>query len=388
MPISLISSPSRSSSIGMKKKVETFTFFKINNAAAFKKGLKSLAPKITTTTQLLQVSTQPITAVNIAFSSTGIRALGVNDTLGDPLFTAGQFHDAPNLGDPGTVNWVPAFKGTSIHGVFLLASDTPTSITSEFAIIQKLFGTSFTVLNTLNGQVRPGAEEGHERKSTSIFTIQKPLLTFFTDFGFMDGISQPGITGFTTNPVPGQTVIDPGNLLLGDFGDSITRPAWAKDGSFLAFRQLKQLVPEFNRFLTDNPIKEPGLTAQQGSALMGARMVGRWKSVSHHIYYTYQFASCLFTFDRQGAPVDLTPLFDDPVLGADPNRNNNFTFAHPGEDIKSNQTRCPFSAHIRKTAPRADFATVDTAHHIMRAGIPYGPEGKINILLCGKATEL
>lgn len=45
------------------------------------------------------------------------------------------------------------------------------------------------------------------------------------------------------------------------------------------FRQLKQLVPEFNKFLTDNPIVMPNLTLQQGSDLLGARMVGRWKSV-------------------------------------------------------------------------------------------------------------
>jgi deferrochelatase/peroxidase EfeB len=96
----------------------------------------------------------------------------------------------------------------------------------------------------------------------------------------MDGISQPGITGFTANPTPGQIVIDPGHILLGETGDATTRPSWAKDGSFLAFRQLKQFVPEFEKFLADNPVQEPGLTPAQGSALMGARMMGRWKSVS------------------------------------------------------------------------------------------------------------
>lgn len=121
----------------------------------------------------------------------------------------------------------------------------------------------------------------------------------------------------------------------------------------MAFRQLKQLVPEFDKFLTDNPLPVPGLTPEQGSALLGARMVGRWKS---------------------GAPVDLAPLFDDPALAADPTRNNDFTFAHDGELLASNQTRCPFSAHIRKTRPRADLNPANTNNHIIRAGIPYGPE--------------
>ena len=118
--------------------------------------------------------------------------------------------------------------------------------------------------------------------------IYTPLVTLSTDFGFMDGISQPGINGFTASPEPGQTVIDADHILVSETGDPITRPhpAWAKDGSFLAFRQLRQLVPEFSKFLADNPIIEPGLTREQGSALMGARMVGRWKSVSLHVLYS------------------------------------------------------------------------------------------------------
>jgi deferrochelatase/peroxidase EfeB len=67
------------------------------------------------------------------------------------------------------------------------------------------------------------------------------------DFGYMDGIDQPAVAGFTT-PVPGQTVVDPELILLGEPGDAVPRPAWAKDGAFLAFRQL---VPEFDKFVTD-----------------------------------------------------------------------------------------------------------------------------------------
>lgn len=88
------------------------------------------------------------------------------------------------------------------------------------------------------------------------------------------------MTGFTANPMAGQAVVAPGTILLSETGDATTRPSWAKDGTFLVFRQLKQLVPEFNAFLTANPIVDGNLTAQQGSDLLGARMVGRWKSVS------------------------------------------------------------------------------------------------------------
>jgi hypothetical protein len=39
----------------------------------------------------------------------------------------------------------------------------------------------------------------------------------------------------------------------------------------------------------------------------------------------------------QGAPIVLSPMFDDPRLGADENRNNNFTFAEQGQ-TQSNLT--------------------------------------------------
>ena len=69
----------------------------------------------------------------------------------------------------------------------------------------------------------------------------------------MDGISQPAIKGFTTNPFPGQTTIDPGFFLFGEDGDSLasSRPAWAKDGTIMAFRQLQQLVPGKWKFCSD-----------------------------------------------------------------------------------------------------------------------------------------
>ena len=116
------------------------------------------------------------------------------------------------------------------------------------------------------------------------------------DFGFLDGISQPAVIGFTTNPLPGQLPIDAGLILLGESGDTIARPDWAKDSSFLAFRQLQQKVryfrvyqvyfetdaskvPEFHAYLMDNALTGSGLSQEEGAELLGARMVGRWKSV-------------------------------------------------------------------------------------------------------------
>ncbi|KIK63491.1 hypothetical protein GYMLUDRAFT_241961 [Collybiopsis luxurians FD-317 M1] len=319
--------------IGMKKNKELFVFFSIVNPKSFKSQLKAnILPLITSTTQVLAVSTQPNTLVNIAFSQRGLTALGITDNLGDSLFANGQFSDAGNLGDT-TSNWVSAFAGTNIHGVLLLASDTIANINSTLSQLQNTLNGSISEVYSIQGQARPGNEQGHEH------------------FGFMDGISNPAVSGFST-PLPGQAVVAPGIILAGEQGDGTSRPSWATDGSFLAFRQLKQRVPEFNKFLLDNALSEPNLTVAQNAELLGARMMGRWKS---------------------GAPIDLTPLADDPVLAADPQRNNNFNFTHPGFNLNTDQSHCPFSAHIRKTNPRADLGG-SFPNHIIRAGIPYGPE--------------
>ncbi|KAJ7592102.1 fungal peroxidase [Mycena floridula] len=326
--------------IGMKKNKELFFFFQIKDVPTFRSHLSAdIHPLITNVPQLLSNDTQPGTMVNIAFSQAGLNALGVTDALGDSLFSAGQAAGATDLGDgplPGTANWVPAFSTAGkIHGVLILASDTTDNINSQLATLQGKLGASITESYRLLGEARPNSQNGHEH------------------FGFKDGISQPAINGFngviSGAPLfPGPPGIDPGNILLGEAGDGASRPSWAKDGSFLVFRQLKQLVPEFNSFLKKNAPSD--MTPE----LLGARMVGRWKS---------------------GAPIDLSPLADDPALGNDNTRNNNFNFTHPGTDFTSNQKNCPFSAHIRKTNPRADLANgAFPANHIMRSGIPYGPE--------------
>ncbi|KAK0438820.1 Dyp peroxidase [Armillaria borealis] len=323
--------------VGMKKKKELFFFFRIQNAAQFKRKLASdIQPLITSTTEILDVTTQPLTAVNLAFSHTGLTALDIIDNLGDPFYAIGQEADSGAIGDPGTSKWVQSFVGRSTHGVFLLASDTIENLDVTLSEILSILGDSIGELHRVQGAARPGSEEGHEH------------------FGFMDGISQPAVKGFTKSPLPGQLAVNAGEILLAEAGDIIPRPRWAKDGSFLVFRQMEQLVPEFNKFLWDNPISGPDLplTREEGSALLGARMLGRWKS---------------------GAPVDLAPLFDDPTLASDPMRNNNFTYHHDGER-SSDQIRCPFAAHTRKVRPRADFTPEDPANHIIRAGIPYGPE--------------
>nr|WAW38285.1 DyP-type peroxidase [Auricularia mesenterica] len=339
--------------VGMKKKRELFYFFTINDPKSFKVKLhNTVVPQITSTFQMLAVATQPIVAVNLAFSQTGLSKLGITDNLNDPTFSAGQFVDANNLGDPGTGNWVKAFTATEkLHGLFLIASDDQVFIDAEVQFLQSLFGPDISNLYSLQGAIRPPPFDGHEM------------------FGFLDGVGQPAVAGFNLAPFPGQLTINAGIILVGEPGDSLPRPSWAKDGSFLAFRQLQQLVPEFDQFLFQNAPSVPGFSQQESADLLGARMVGRWKSVRVFLLSRWEGK---FNEALQGTPIDLAPLVDNPSIGNDPNQNNDFDFFHPGFPFNSDQSHCPFDAHIRKTRPRADLnAPFNT---IMRAGIPYGPE--------------
>ena len=77
-----------------------------------------------------------------------------------------------------------------------------------------------------------------------------------------------------------------------------------------------------------------------------------------------------------GAPIDITgPGQDDPDLGADPNKNDNFDYTFSAPDDQSTPIRSPFAAHIRKMNPRGDLGDNNVkSHRIIRNGIPFGPE--------------
>ncbi|RDX44006.1 Dyp-type peroxidase [Lentinus brumalis] len=361
---------------GLPKKVQHYLLFQIDDdVQAFRQRLKLLIPLITTTPQVQddrakiaaakKAATEQgkpaplvkLSGINISFSHSGLVKLGITDDLGDAAFAKGQFADSATLADPGSTdangnfvpNWIPAFKNP-IHGVVLVSGDSELTVTATQAIVNGIFNigahnaTMHEVL-TIKGQVRPKDEKGHEH------------------FGFLDGISQPAVKDFDTKPNPGQETVRQGVILCGRENDivagsnppvPVVRPAWALDGSFLALRYLFQLVPEFNTFLKDNAIKASGLTPEQGSELLGARLVGRWKS---------------------GAPIDLFPLQDNPTAGVDAQQNNNFRYDFP--DDPHTQDRCPFAAHTRKTNPRADLEDLGIStenRRIIRRGVQFGPE--------------
>ncbi len=71
---------------------------------------------------------------------------------------------------------------------------------------------------------------------------------------------------------------------------------------------------------------------------------------------------------RSGAPLVLAPDKDDPELGADPMRNNDFNY----KEMDPLGYACPLGSHARRLNPR-DTAHNMNRHRIIRRGATYGP---------------
>jgi Dyp-type peroxidase family len=343
--------------LGLQKNYQRFIFFKIDDVGAFKANVRNgLLERITTSETVLERTAElaelkrehrheilPLVGLNIAFAKSGIDKLAAGVELGDPSFDSGAIaraaanHDPVSAGAP--LNWLPEFLAP-IDGVMFVTGGTEHDVDDESEIVLTLLGGSIDVLYTETANVRPGLERGHEH------------------FGFSDGISQPALdVANLPAPNPGQDVVDPGLFVFG-YGSQATPPvALMNNGSFMVFRRLRQLVPEFETYL-----QTQAATLGMDPVILGGRMMGRWKS---------------------GAPMELTPVQDDIELGADDARNNDFDYS----DDQA-QRRCPFGAHIRKTNPRRDIpeAALDV-RRIIRAGIAYGPEVDAAETLASKSEQ-
>jgi deferrochelatase/peroxidase EfeB len=119
----------------------------------------------------------------------------------------------------------------------------------------------------------------------------------------------------------------------------------------VGLRKYQTRVGAFNRFLRAHGSSEAEWE------LLAAKLVGRWRS---------------------GAPLTLAPDVDNPALGADPQRNNDFNYSN---DQRGRQA--PFGCHIRRLNPRDTQLTRLTdvnIHRIIRRGTTYGPPYDPNAL--------
>ena len=275
----------------------------------------------------------------MAFTYHGLKALGVPQASLDsfaPEFREGMAARAEMLGDTGESgpdHWEAPLGSSDVHvAVAVLSSD--------------------------EGRLREAAEKARaahaELPGVDLIWRQDcyQLATGRTSFGFKDGIGQPAVEGSgrpATNPR--ERPLKAGEIILGypdETGELPPMPSpdvLGRNGTYVVFRKLHTRVAAYRSYLRAKAANR----AEED--LLGAKMVGRWQS---------------------GAPLAVSPETDDPELGSDPRRNNDFGF---GDDPRG--FKCPVGAHARRANPRDALeheGSVDVRlHRMIRRGTSYGP---------------
>jgi Dyp-type peroxidase family len=313
----------------------THALLRIDDAQAGRAFLRRLTPHVDSAAAWWTAKT-PWLAVGISYA--GLHSLGVpQDSLQSfpEAFREGMAARARQLGDVNLndpKNWDQAYGKGQVHIGLSAFSDSEEDRRRIVGIareqLQGFSGVSVLAMQDFGAQ--PG-----DRNS----------------LGYKDGIDQPSIEGSGVDPLPGQgEPIKAGEFILGYPGESgfplpMPQPdILGRNGTYVGFRKYQSRVGAFNRFLRAHGSTE----AEQ--ELLAAKLVGRWRS---------------------GAPLTLAPDIDDPALGADPQRNNDFNYSH---DPRGRQA--PFGCHIRRMNPRDTKLTRLTdvkLHRLIRRGTTYGP---------------
>ncbi|MFF7082341.1 Dyp-type peroxidase [Streptomyces lavendulae] len=311
----------------------------------------------------------PESALNLAFTSDGLRRLGLDTRELDGFsqeFVSGMTDPSRSrlLGDVGE---------NAPNGWHWGGPDCP-----PVDALALLYARDEELLGRLEAQVRQDALGGGgltvaARLGTSPLTDREP-------FGFRDGISQPLVEGLSKVAV-GDDAVKAGEFVLGyanEYGLLTDRPLlpagydttgllprapdaggvadFGRNGSYLVFRQLRQDVAGFHRYLEEATRRPDGSADPEAGEALGARMVGRWPS---------------------GAPLVHAPLRDDPSLGSD----NDFGYFATDPDGLS----CPLGAHVRRANPRdsldpepgsAQSVAIGRRHRLLRRGRAYGGDGE------------
>ncbi len=275
--------------------------------------------------------------VTLAFTWNGLRALGVDEeslaSFPDE-FREGMASRADILGDTGAAapeHWVGGLAGADLHAIVILFARDEAERIRCVGEHDKLLARCPGVrsLSHLDLNASPPFNYAHDH------------------FGFRDRMSQPVMKGSGEEPTPGSGApLEPGEFILGypdeeGVTDLTVPEALSRNGSYLAYRRLEEHVGLFRNYLKQNA------DTPEGEELLAAKFMGRWRS---------------------GAPLVLAPEHDDPELGADPMRNNDFNYG----EMDPHGYACPLGAHARRLNPR------DTAHNMnrrrmIRRGATYGP---------------
>lgn len=313
----------------------TYILLRIDDRRAGRELLQRLIPVVAPTTDPAHAGQEAWVSVAVTFQ--GLKALGVPQVSLDTFpteFQQGMAARAAKLGDvaeSAPEHWEKPLGTPDVHvGISALSPDAArleAVVARAQGTYEKMSGIS--VIWRLDCYALPTEKE---------------------HFGFKDGIGQPaieesGVRG--TNPK--EQPLKAGEFFLGYLNETNEYPPMpqpeilGRNGSYVVFRKLHQRVAAFRQYLKANS------TSAEEEKFLAAKMVGRWRS---------------------GAPLALCPLHDDPELGDDPKRNNDFLFDN--DDPKGFKT--PPSSHIRRMNPRdADITGVPRLHRMIRRGTSYGP---------------
>jgi Dyp-type peroxidase family len=276
--------------------------------------------------------------VTVAFTWTGLRALGVDEASLATFpeeFRQGMAARAGMLGTTGAnhpEHWVGGLASPDLHAIVVLfARDVAERDRCKIEHQEYLSQCAgVEVLSSLDLEAIPP------------FTYAKE------HFGYRDRLTQPAIEGTGDQPIPGSgPPIKAGEFFLGYPDEFDAQPVLpqpevlSRNGSYLAYLRLEEHVGAFRDFL-----RQHGETREE-QELIAAKLMGRWRS---------------------GAPLTLAPQHDDPALGADMQRTNNFNYG----TMDPYGYGCPVGSHIRRMNPRDTGENVQRRKMIRRGGT-YGP---------------
>lgn len=275
--------------------------------------------------------------VTVAFTWNGLRALGVDEAALAAFpeeFKQGMVARAEMLGDTGANHpdhWVGGLASPDLHAIVMLfardANERDRCRAEHERLLARCEGVA--VLSTLDLEATPPFDYAHDH------------------FGYRDRLSQPVIEGSGDTPTPGSGApLKAGEFILGypDENGHVHLPqpeTLLRNGSFMAYRRLQEHVGKFRDFL-----RAHGKTREE-QELVAAKLMGRWRS---------------------GAPLVLAPDKDDPALGADPQRHNDFNYKQ--QDPLGYAV--PLGSHIRRMNPRDTGANMNR-RRMIRRGATYGP---------------
>jgi Dyp-type peroxidase family len=282
-------------------------------------------------------SAQAQSWLTVAVTYEGLRALGVPQASLDsfpPEFKEGMAARAELLGDTGEnapEHWEQPLGSGDVHiALSALAPDA--------ARLEVILAEIERADRDLDGVTEIWRQECYS------------LPTEREAFGFKDGISHPAIEGSgIAGSNPKEQPFKAGEFILGyvnEMGDLPPMPApdvLGRNGTYVVFRKLRQHVAAFRQYLRATA------TSPEDEELLAAKFVGRWRS---------------------GAPLSLSPDRDDPALGADASRNNDFLY----QEDDPRGLKCPIGSHIRRMNPRDAVVTGEVRlHRMIRRGTNYGP---------------